>query len=383
MFMRHIISCFFLGLSTLSAGLVESLIISQVLLSDVQAQAGAPLDFDAQPMAEILTGTWCGWCPESDLILDSIQAAYPNLIVLKVHNGADIMAFAECDELAEAYSNGSPSGMINRLKFSDQWNVGIPRDMWTTHFSTTIESYTPDFVLDGNVQWEGTEVYIQLKAMCTSCTPGSYRTNAYIVEDSIAGPSGSPYEQRNFFHTIAGHPFYNQGDPLTEYTHRNILRSMIGGVWGNAGVIPPAPITGTTYISYMHQEIPDEWNKENLSVILVVSSYDDSDIKNRPILAAKKIAVPNPYLTMNEPLELINSSITVFPNPAHGNDIFITIPFPTNEPTQYYIYNRMGQVIKNGRSYDGSINIEGIDTGIYLLYISDGKRSIITKFIRK
>ena len=86
---------------------------------------------------------------------------------------------------------------------------------------------------------------------------------------------------------------------------------------------------------------------------------------------------------MNEPLELINSSITVFPNPAHGNDIFITIPFPTNEPTQYYIYNRMGQVIKNGRSYDGSINIEGIDTGIYLLYISDGKRSIITKFIRK
>ena len=86
---------------------------------------------------------------------------------------------------------------------------------------------------------------------------------------------------------------------------------------------------------------------------------------------------------MNEPLELINSSITVFPNPAHGNDIFITAPFPTNETTQYYIYNRMGQVIKNGRSYDGSINIEGIDTGIYLLYISDGKRSIITKFIRK
>ncbi|CAL2103192.1 conserved protein of unknown function precursor containing a type A C-terminal secretion signal. Putative extracellular ribonuclease [Tenacibaculum sp. 190130A14a] len=70
---------------------------------------------------------------------------------------------------------------------------------------------------------------------------------------------------------------------------------------------------------------------------------------------------------------------SVYPNPASN---FINIQFQDRRKASYQITNTIGQLVKSG-STDTNINISNLESGIYLVQINDGQKSLTQKFIKK
>ena len=70
------------------------------------------------------------------------------------------------------------------------------------------------------------------------------------------------------------------------------------------------------------------------------------------------------------------ASILIYLNPTKG--LVSIINFDPNEMTTYQIYNYLGELIQKGTTA-GKINIETLNTGIYLLSITGSKTLKIIK----
>lgn len=74
--------------------------------------------FDKNMVAEISTGTWCGWCPRGIVGVSKMRELYGEtgrFIPIAVHTG-DVMAASSYASFAREYVNGAPSVSVNRNK---------------------------------------------------------------------------------------------------------------------------------------------------------------------------------------------------------------------------------------------------------------------------
>ncbi len=154
----------------------------------------------------------------------------------------------------------------------------------------------------------------------------------------------------------------------------------------------PIFITGTFYIGW-RQTTKDNLNIGfdltnnnydkifyNVSGSWYNSSYNGS-IMMRPILGNDSYA----HVSINEFQEKEEAivSLKIYPNPNNGNNInFELSGIDNTNGLNIRIYNMQGQEVYNGR-YKSKIQLENINTGIYLVRIADinGTISINKKLI--
>jgi bacillolysin len=70
----------------------------------------------------------------------------------------------------------------------------------------------------------------------------------------------------------------------------------------------------------------------------------------------------------------------MYPNPV---DNLLQINMLDNRKVNYSIYNVMGQKLKSNSLIDSQINVSDLSSGIYILEVNDGQKSIIKKFIKE
>ncbi|MBF4508141.1 fibronectin type III domain-containing protein [Flavobacterium sp. JLP] len=75
-----------------------------------------------------------------------------------------------------------------------------------------------------------------------------------------------------------------------------------------------------------------------------------------------------------------NLGYILHPNPAHDK-LFVRIP--ENKTATYKITNVVGQNIDEGKVDEAGINISRIGSGIYIIELNDGEKSVFKKFIKK
>ena len=73
-------------------------------------------------------------------------------------------------------------------------------------------------------------------------------------------------------------------------------------------------------------------------------------------------------------------SLTAYPNPA-SNNIQVKLNSKAENLT-YRIVNTLGQVVKRGQLNRNNINVSDIKSGIYVLEVNDGQKSITTKLVK-
>ena len=73
-------------------------------------------------------------------------------------------------------------------------------------------------------------------------------------------------------------------------------------------------------------------------------------------------------------------SLTAYPNPA-SNNIQVKLNSKAENLT-YRIVNTLGQVVKRGQLNRNNINVSDIKSGIYVLEVHDGQKSITTKLVK-
>ncbi len=233
------------------------------------------------------TGAWCQYCPDGTVVLEGILDANDHVIGVGVHND-DAMDFPDGNTVGAAVTGGSfPSGTVDRVFFPTEANLASSRGTWNQYAQQRLS--TPSIVsisADNTYVPSTRELTVNVTAEFLTNLTGDYRFNVFIIEDSVTG-TGSGYNQVNAYNNSAGHPYYQAGNPIIGFAHRDVARHFMGGAWGQAGVIPNSIVALTPYSNTFTYTLPAGWNTNRMHLVAVVQEYAAS-LSNREILNALK-----------------------------------------------------------------------------------------------
>lgn len=329
-------------------------------------------------LVEEVTGAWCGYCPRAPIIFESVvKPAHPNAIMVAIHSG-DGMYTSDSRAVMDTYVTGVPCGFVNRSKPSP-YSVSMSPEQWKGALDKMDPEYTPaDLNVYNYYNPETREWKIDVVADFVLDIAGDLRLNCYIVEDSLTG-EGRSWDQRNFFNNSASDPYMElmgAGDPIPNYVHNHVVRKMLGGSWGEEGIIPKEAIAGERYVYSQTFTAPESWNMDNIHLIGLLQSYN-SDINKRPILNVKEAQLANITGTR---IFTNQDQVKVYPNPSNKQ---LSVELPSYDTdSKLDILDTQGRVvfsrtIKAGSAQIISINCEDWVSGIYF-YRTINRNKMIT-----
>lgn len=325
----------------------------------------------------------CGFCPDGDLIAADIIKKYPKVIWVTHHAGfgTDSMTVTESVSIATAFTTGAPMAPIDRGDYKIPVYtiapyIAVSRQKWD---SICVAHLNDAPVVDigisnqynSSTRMLNSTVYANFKTVPAS---GDMRINLYLMEDSIVG-MGKGYDQKNYFNTNSGHPFYQKGDEIVGYVHHHVMRKIPGGAWGVSGIIPSTPLINNNYsYTFSNISIPVKWNVNKMDVIAFVS-YHNTNAALRQVLNSNHKNLLDATPAAVNAVAPLQEFISVYPNPA-SEKIFVSTGFQG----KLEIMNFAGQVLNtfnpDQNKHDG-FSVAGLPNGVYFYKLIDSDQTVV------
>ena len=334
-------------------------------------------------LVEKFTSSGCGNCPDGTAKLIDIAEGNSNIIWVSHHAGfiADPMLFPEIDSIADAFTDGAPKANIDRIKYSNQSVVAVNRSDWSANINSQLtEIADVDVSANGTFNPTTRAVSLTVEAMFPAAVTanGAYRINVFVVEDSLVGTTNA-YNQSNYFNNTTGHYYEGAGNPIQNYAHRYVTRSVPSTAWGNGGIIPNTPVAGMTYSRTYSLNIPANHDETKLHFVVFVTDYN-SNVVERSVLNAFDITISElSVITSTDNLNTVFTEISIAPNPVE-NQARLTIESEKNNDLVLTLYDALGRQVKSNINWSiqagvnqTSVNLEGLSKGLYYLQIMDGE----------
>ena len=176
-------------------------------------------------LLEDFTGTWCGYCPPVKYAIEQAQEMYPNKITVVATHQNDQFAISQEEELINGLGPfGLPEARINRaIEWVDPYELneldGYIND--DNNIAISIDSDIENDILQIKVRFVSRNVL------------NNHKLVAYLLEDGLIA------DQSNYLNFDETSYFYNQGNPIVDYEHNDVLRhtftNVLGDQLGNIG----------------------------------------------------------------------------------------------------------------------------------------------------
>jgi hypothetical protein len=351
-------------------------------------------------LLEEFTTAPCQYCPRGTTTMNTILDNHGDKVIavaLHAGFGTDAMTIADHSTLANAFTGGAPSGMIDRVLFEGEEEVAVSTNVWESYSVEQAGTVTPVSIIADNTYNSGTrELTVNAAARFYGPVSDNFRINCFIVEDSVTG-TGSGYNQVNAYNGTSTSEWYQKGNPIIGFQHRHVARQLLGGAWGSAGVINNPTVTGEAYAKQYTYTLPAGWDETQIKLVVVVQHYAN-DANDRQILNAMEMhlndadsttvtaVIPNTGIAETAPSHV--SAISLYPNPA-TDAVNLTYSLSNAAVVSFEIHNIIGQNVQNIKpselnqgDYRTTINTSEFRNGVYFVAVKeDGKVINTLKFV--
>ena len=321
---------------------------------------------EKQLLVEKITATWCPNCPAANVILEGIIDDYPNQILDLHWHRADEFSIPEFDDFDDVYSVYQPRALLDRYVFPEHigGNYDSSPGMYRSNGWEVLTAYklpisSPiQLAVETDYSSSNDNLTIDIDAtFYADLLDGEYRFNAYIIETGVtASQSGS-----------GGN---------SNYPQNNIVRAVLGGMWGSEGSLPSNIEEGDTHSHQYVYDVPSNLDPDDLKVVVIVQRYNDdaSDPYSREILNAIQVDFDASNSLEVTPIETFCSIDAEVPEFTASSTVLcadqtsqlqIAAPAPSGFEYQWQL---------NGNDLDGendqtaTINLPGN----YTVYLTDG-----------
>ncbi|MBS1783285.1 MAG: choice-of-anchor J domain-containing protein [Bacteroidetes bacterium] len=332
-------------------------------------------------LLEEFTGAWCQYCPDGLTVMKQVFANVPGSIGTAIHN-QDAMVNTDAQVIDQTYSVGYPSGLIDRYLYDGQATVATNRGDWQTLAAQRRGHPVPAKVSFVSKTYNAAtrQLSVTIKADFVATVAGDYRLGLIITEDNVYNSSNvTGWSQVNAYNTQSGSEWYQLGNPMIGFKHQHVVEAMLGGSWGDAGIIPTNVSSGQSFTKTYTYTIPAtlsgpiyRWNENNMHIVAYVSEYDANPTA-RPILNSAETHLLWP-LSVNNISSGINAT-KVYPNPAK-DQATLSIMLAEQSKVTVYVYDAIGKMVfeKPAVSLPSgenniNINTNSLATGMYTIKI--------------
>lgn len=213
---------------------------------------------------EDYTGTWCGYCPSVAAAIVDAHAATDYISAIAIHETAnsnpDPFHFPQVDLLkAEFGVTGLPAARINRNTI---WN-----DPYPISEVTAMAGEETNVSIAINSQLSGVVINAEVKVIYEEGSLAGDKLVLYLTEDGLI------HDQTNYYDNDPTSPFYMMGNPIPDFVHNEVLRVSLSDIFGDEISVTPA---FTEFSQSYNITIPSEYNSENLHLVAMVVSADNS-----------------------------------------------------------------------------------------------------------
>ena len=217
---------------------------------------------------EDYTGNWCGYCPRAAAAIDEVHDLTDDIAVVAIHEAgsgnvdSDLLHFPQIEEIKDAFGiGGFPEVRLNRntiwlypLYDTDEVMAMAGTD---TNLAIAINSELSD----------ANELVVEVEVVYEEGSISGDKLVVYLLE------SGVIQDQTNYFNSDQTSPYYQAGNPIPDFEHNHGLRNSLSNLTGNE-------ISGAaaleTYTRTFSLTVPDTYNNENLSIVAMVVSSDNT-----------------------------------------------------------------------------------------------------------
>ena len=331
----------------------------------VVLEEGAP----KKVLLEEFTGTWCVWCPRGPIVIEQLKPIYGDDLIVVAHHNRDPMEFAETETLLDEMNdltNGYPSGAIDRYRINpDASIIAVGDDAWDNYIAERLTHLSSaELTAEINYDENSRLLNVEAKANFLADDIGDLRLNCFLIENDVTG-----YPQANIYNadSLTYPELFMAGDPIVDYVHQEVLRAMLGGVFGVETAIPESISAGNNYTHPFSYTVPIDYDISKMKVILVLTKHDARDPINRHFVVNAAEYDISDRISSTTNLNASTSNISIYPNPV---DDYITINFEKELPTTLSLLDIVGRVIW---AQTGSINnslqidMQDLSSGTYFL----------------
>ena len=212
---------------------------------------------ERNPLIEFCTGTWCGYCPCGDSVVEDLQEIYPNLIALAYHGGGGgdpFQNFPGNQIISLLQFPGYPTAAVDRA-------TGAPTDYSTWTGKVNSRMNIPATVsIDLQRSFNETTGHLDATVDITPLEnlTGQFYYNIVLTEDSLI------YPQTNYQTCVTG------GSVLTNFVHYWVVRAMINSATGESVNSGSTWNTGETITKTASYDVPLTYNPDKCNLIVFV-----------------------------------------------------------------------------------------------------------------
>ena len=229
-------------------------VVQSAMLPKEESDTWKTSEFSHKSLALRFTADWCGYCPMMATAMEKAQEMLPDkLEVLSVHGSGSGLASSASIALADGYGIRSfPTGLVDNRIYIENYGASATASYVVEAVEDTEDSYDTVTGLSWTSTISRKKVYLNLAAYIKEA--GSYKINAFLVEDNIIGYQAD----------------YTHGNSYT-YEHNSVLRVALSDVMGDSFTVEDdCQVIGFEYSA----SLPTKCDVENMRVVVFIQRLD-------------------------------------------------------------------------------------------------------------
>jgi len=191
-----------------------------------QIATTTPSSFLRRALIEEHTGTWCGWCPIANEVMEDLTAN-PQIVGVGIHYN-DEMADLDVaySPLKKKYGGVPfPSGMVNRRRSVLGTTIIMSPEDWKINAEEWLKQGNTSVGIALESTLKGSEFTLLSHLKFSEKASEKLRMGVYLVEDKVAG-----YPQLNYlsnYQQFKKWRAFSQPVEITDILHYNVARAAI------------------------------------------------------------------------------------------------------------------------------------------------------------
>jgi thiol-disulfide isomerase/thioredoxin len=221
-----------------------------------QIATTTPSSFLRRALIEEHTGTWCGWCPMANEVMEDLTKN-PQVIGVGIHYN-DEMADLDVahSPLRKKYGGVPfPSGMVNRRKSVLGSTVIQSHEDWKINAEEWLKQGNTSVGIALESTLKGDEFTLLSHLKFTEKSSEKLRMGVYLVEDKVAG-----YPQLNYlsnYQQFKQWKAFSQPVEITDILHYNVARAAIIPITEGVEIPPAALADGKVFRKLFQLKLPE------------------------------------------------------------------------------------------------------------------------------
>lgn len=215
---------------------------------------------------EDYTGNWCGFCPRATEAVNEVHSLTDDITVVAIHESGfgdpDLLDFSQIEELKDVFNiGGFPQVRLNR---NTEWvfpTFAVEDVMAMAGNDTNLA-----IAINSELSEEN-DLVVEVEVVYEEGSMSGDKLVVYLLENGVI------QDQTSYFNNVETSIYYQAGNPIPDFEQNHGLRNSLSNLTGDE-------ISGTaaleTYTRTFSLMVPDNYNNENLSIVAMVVSSDDT-----------------------------------------------------------------------------------------------------------